>query len=201
MISSVQRQAVMAESRQATEVFSPAAGGLPGARRDLQSVAADWTSLDALIEGVGLREVKNVIKRGSHGILTEVFRRDWALDAGVVDQVFQVTLEGGAISGWHAHHSTTDRLFVNQGLIKIVLYDARRGSPTHGLVNQLCHGLERPALVLVPPGVWHAVQNMGSTRSALLNLVDIAYDYEAPDHWRLPLDTPEIPYRFGAPLA
>jgi dTDP-4-dehydrorhamnose 3,5-epimerase len=40
------------------------------------------------------------------------------------------------------------------------------------------------------------VQNIGDGPAAVLNAVDRAYDYEDPDHWRLPADTPEIPYRF-----
>jgi len=32
------------------------------------------------------------------------------------------------------------------------------------------------------------------TPSILVNLVDAAYSYDDPDHWRLPPDTPEIPY-------
>jgi glycosyltransferase involved in cell wall biosynthesis len=32
--------------------------------------------------------------------------------------------------------------------------------------------------------------------SVLLNLVDNAYRYEDPDHWRLPPDSPQVPYRF-----
>jgi dTDP-4-dehydrorhamnose 3,5-epimerase len=52
-------------------------------------------------------------------------------------------------------------------------------------------------LVVVPPGVWHGVQNTGSVPGLLLNVVDRAYCYEEPDHWRLPADTANIPYRFA----
>jgi dTDP-4-dehydrorhamnose 3,5-epimerase len=51
-------------------------------------------------------------------------------------------------------------------------------------------------LLIIPPGVFHGVQNISSQPAVLLNLVDKAYQYEAPDHWRLPLDTDKIPYRF-----
>jgi hypothetical protein len=46
----------------------------------------------------------------NNGILTEVFRRDWNLDDRLVDQVFQSVLGPGAVSAWHAHQHTTDRL-------------------------------------------------------------------------------------------
>ena len=57
-------------------------------------------------------------------------------------------------------------------------------------------GTVRPGLVVVPPRVWHGVQSVHAGSSSLLNLVDRAYRYERPDHWRLPPDTDEIPYRF-----
>jgi dTDP-4-dehydrorhamnose 3,5-epimerase len=176
-------------------VLTAAEGALRGAARDGQSITADWQPIQPLIDGVEVREVKNVV-RPSGGWLTEIWRRDWELDDLGIDQVFQSVLQPGQISGWHVHRVTTDRIFVNQGLIKIVLFDARKGSSTRGAVNVRCQGEQRPALVVVPPGVWHGVQNVDCRPSALLNLVDKAYSYEQPDHYRLPLDSPEIPYRF-----
>lgn len=168
---------------------------IDSAVRDRQSITADWMAVQDRIEGVVVREVKNVLK--SNGVLVEVFRRDWGLDDRPVDQVFQVRLDPAAVSAWHTHRLTTDRLFVNQGHINIVLYDAREASPTLGCINEFRFGELRPALVIVPPGVWHGIQNVAEQPSSLLNLVDVAYQYESPDHWRLPADTEEIPYRFG----
>lgn len=178
-----------------TRALTAAEGALPGASRDGQSITADWQPIQPRIDGVQVREVKNVV-RASGGWLTEVWRSDWGLDELAIDQVFQSVLQPGQISGWHVHRVTTDRIFVNHGVIKIVLFDARKGSRTRGALNVLCHGEQRPALVVVPPGVWHGVQNIDRGWSSLLNLVDRAYSYERPDHYRLPLDSPEIPYRF-----
>jgi dTDP-4-dehydrorhamnose 3,5-epimerase len=169
-------------------------GLIEGCLKDVQSVTAEWTLLQPFIDGVTLREVKNVPKENGH--LTEIFRTDWALDKGKVEQIFQVSLLPGGLSAWHTHRFTTDRLFVNSGLVKLVLYDARVESPTYGMVNVFRLGTLRPGLVLVPPGVWHGVQNLGSEMGLVLNLVDKAYQYEDPDHWRLPWDTDKIPYRF-----
>ena len=171
---------------------------IDGATRDTQSITADWQLKQDLIDGAQVYEVKNVIKTGK-GVLTEVFRKDWGLDDGVVDQVFQNFLEPGQISGWHVHEHTTDRIFVNSGQLRIVLYDGRTGSGSHGRINTFCFGDRRPALVIIPPGVWHAVANYSSRPATLLNLVDRAYDYEAPDHWRLPITTDKIPYSFDGP--
>jgi dTDP-4-dehydrorhamnose 3,5-epimerase len=174
--------------------FTAAEGYLDGCKQDVQSVTSEWDVLQDLIDGVRVRQVKHVAKNG--GWLTEMFRRDWLLDDGVVDQVFQVNLYPGEISAWHAHRVTKDRLFVSHGQMRVVLYDARDSSPTHQRLNEFVLGVVRPALVVVPPGVWHGIQAVGNESAALINMVDAAYRYQDPDHWRLPWDTDRIPYRF-----
>jgi dTDP-4-dehydrorhamnose 3,5-epimerase len=177
-----------------TRAFSRDEGFIPGTTKDKQVVRSDWLPAQTLLDGVKVMEVRNVSKRD--GLLTEVFRTDWKIDDGGVDQVFQVVLGPGEVSAWHVHRATRDRLFVNHGSVRIVLYDARRASPTHGGINQFQFGSHRPALVLVPPGVWHGLQNLRDEESLVLNMVDRAYSYEDPDHWRLPPDSAVIPYEF-----
>ena len=166
-----------------------------GAQKDQQSVTSDWNSLQDAIAGVRVREMKNVVKSGGD-ILCEVFRRDWVLDDGDVDQVFQSVMNPGSISAWHLHRFTTDRLFASHGLVQIVLFDGRQDSATHGRINEFRFGAVRPALLVIPPGVFHGVRNISPEPALLLNLVNQAYRYEDPDHWRLPLGTDKIPYRF-----
>lgn len=168
---------------------------IDGARKDEQSITADWQQTSRLIDGVRVREVSNVPK--DNGWLTEICRREWLETPAHIDQVFQVALNPGMVSAWHAHATTTDRLFVSFGMMRIVLYDAREASPTRGVTNELRFGSLRPALVVVPPQVWHGVQNLSPGVSVLLNLVDNAYRYDDPDHWRLPPDSPQVPYRFA----
>ena len=170
-------------------------GRLPGMKKDAQNVTAEWQLLQTVIDGVQLKEVRHVPKESGH--LTEIWRQDWALDTGPVAQVFQVLLKPGGFSAWHAHLLTTDRLFASLGQVKVVLYDARKNSPTYRRLNVFRIGTVRPALIIVPPGVWHGVENISSEPSLLLSLVDQAYCYEDPDHWRLAPDSDQIPYRFG----
>ena len=49
------------------------------------------------------------------------------------------------------------------GHVKLVLFDARAESATHGLINEFSFGEARPALVAIPPLVWHAVQCRGAS--------------------------------------
>jgi dTDP-4-dehydrorhamnose 3,5-epimerase len=59
---------------------------------------------------------------------------------------------------------------------------------------ELHAGDVRPALVVLPPGVWHGLQNLGTIDALVLNCPTEAYNYADPDHYRLPYDTAEIPY-------
>ena len=162
---------------------------------DPQLVTSDWMpTADGEIDGVFAKQVANVLT--DNGYLTELWRSDWLLDGGPVDQVFQRVMQPATISAWHVHLRTTDRLSCAIGQLLVVLYDARAASPTHGAIAQFRFGERRPAVISVPPGVYHGVRNIGTTSAVLVNAVDAAYDYDAPDHHRLPPDCADIPYQW-----
>jgi hypothetical protein len=73
----------------------------------------------------------------------------------------------------------------------------RRDGSQHAAVFAAMEN-QRPTLVVVPPGVFHGVKALGSQPAMLINMVDQAYAYDDPDHWRLPEDAREIPYRFSS---
>lgn len=169
--------------------------GLAG-DKDRELIRSDWTPAHPqTIDGVVTKSISPVLT--NNGCLTEIWRSDWGLDRKPVAQIFQRVLDPGAVSAWHAHKLTTDRLFCAAGRILVVLYDCRPGSPSKGTVAELRMGNERPSLVVVPPGVWHGIRNIGSAPATLINAVDLAYDYVDPDHYRIAIDDDQIPYRFS----
>src|SRR5918911_384867 len=163
---------------------------IPGAKKDSQLITSDWRKLQEVIDGVSVCEVLHVPR--DHGVITEVFRPEWDPTGLPVVHIYQSRLFPGAIGAWSCHAQTTDRLFVNQGQVKIVLYDARGDSKTAGMLNEFHTGDVRPFLIVIPPGVWHGLQNLGSADALVLNLPTQSYNYEDPDHYRLSYDTPEI---------
>jgi dTDP-4-dehydrorhamnose 3,5-epimerase len=169
---------------------------LRGAKKDPQLITSSWCTLQELIAGVALRQVANV--PGNRGVLTEIFRPEWDPSGGPVGQIFQVRLFPAAISAWHCHLTAVDRLFIGVGHVRVVLYDARPESATHGRINEFHLGESRSGLLIVPPQVWHGVQNVGGVPALLLNAPTRPYDYEDPDHYRLPANTPEIPFTWDA---
>lgn len=180
----------------APDPTDPTSGWSVVGERDPQSVRGDWLPVQpCAIQGVAVQEIRSV-PTGT-GTLTEIYREDWKLDGRGVAQVFQRSLDPGTVSAWHAHGLATDRLFCASGRVRLVLYDARRASPSHGALWERVFGHERPLLVVVPPGVWHGVQALAHAPSLVVNVVDRAFAYDGPDHWRLPPDTAEIPYAFS----
>ena len=157
-------------------------------------MSSDWQTQRRLIDGVQVREVRNVVTH--NGVTTELFRRDWGIVDYEIPQIIHVALRGNAVSAWHMHRRKTDHLFVVGGHLKVVLYDDRGGSPTHGQLDVFNLSPMRPQLLVVPPSVWHGVQNLSTDVSAFVNFFDREYDYDDPDDWRLKPDTDEIPYRF-----
>lgn len=167
---------------------------LAGAQKDPQIVTSDWQKIAPGLDGVIVREVLHVPR--DHGVITEMFRPEWDPTGLPVVHIYQSRLFPGAIGAWSCHMKSVDRLFVNQGHLKVVLFDGREESPTFGRVVELHVGDARPAFLVLPTGIWHGLQNLGSTDALVLNYPTKAYDYADPDHWRLPYDTPEIPYHW-----
>ena len=149
------------------------------------------------IQGVLIRETSNIVTRNGH--TTEVFSSPWDIPVDAARHVIHVSLKPAAISAWHMHRSQIDQIVPVAGMLKVVLYDPREDSPTKGKVEFFHLSPMRPSLLLIPPGIWHGVQNMlASEFSSFINLFDRPYEHDNPDEWRLPLSTKEIPYDFGA---
>ncbi len=165
--------------------------------KDGQTVTADWQPLRQLIQGVQVREVKNVVT--GNGVTTEVFRDDWGLAPQGIRHIIQNSFRPGIVSAWHWHRERTDYFFVIRGALRGVFYDDREESPTRGMVNVFNLSLLRPQMLVLPPRIWHGFQNLSGEESIQLVYSDREFRYEDPDEWRLPPDSADIPYLFQRP--
>lgn len=162
------------------------------AKPDEQSVTAAGERVRRLIAGVLIRPaVTHVDDRGE---LCEVFGPRWGFHDAPLVYVYQSMVRPGMTKGWIVHQLQDDRIFVNLGFLKIVLYDARPGSPTDGQVDEIFLSERNRGLLIIPRGVFHAVQNVGSVDAYFVNMPSRAYDHQRPDKLRLPLDSERIPY-------
>lgn len=177
----------MARSSTSDEKPAPAAGA-----KDSQSVVAGGRrAAPPQIAGVRILELGNVLTRS--GSMLELFRSDWEGIRITPRQVNWVELSPDGVTDWHRHLRQVDHLIGVGGAIKLALWDGRPGSPTLGASEIVRMGALRPVLVLVPPGVWHALRNESGVAAGYLNITDQLYDYEDPDNWRLPKDGAGVP--------
>ena len=82
------------------------------------------------------------------------------------------------------------------GKLRIVLYDGRRDSPSFQHFAEFHFGDEAPGFLRIPPGVWHADQNLGEEPCRLINFPTRPYDRDDPDKYRIDPATGEIPFDF-----
>jgi dTDP-4-dehydrorhamnose 3,5-epimerase len=87
----------------------------------------------------------------------------------------------------------TDHLVAVSGIVKLALWDGRPTSPSCGATDVIRFGGARPRMVIVPPGVWHALRNETGEAAGYINVFDQPYEYERPDNWRLQPGTPGVP--------
>ena len=98
----------------------------------------------------------------------------------------------GVVKGWHRHSRMTLNYAVVTGLIKMVLYDDREGSPTHGQVEEIFLGESNYCLVKVPPMVWNGFKGVGVQPAIIANCATIPHDPKEIE--RVDPFTPAIPY-------
>ena len=157
--------------------------------------SASSPAVNDRIDGVVIHELTELTL--PNGTLVEFFRPEWLVpNSARIDHVFRRVYAPGAVSAWHMHQKRTDYLFFSGGPITVVLFDARGGSRTRGRTAE--YNLDGDAhLMIVPPGLWHGFHNKGPAQSIVIGMSDLAYDTDNPDEIRLPMDSPEIPYRFS----
>jgi dTDP-4-dehydrorhamnose 3,5-epimerase len=160
---------------------------------DAPTVTADGARIGQRIDGVRVRPA--VVHSDARGALTEIYNPAWDPNDDPIVYVYQSTIRPGQKKGWVVHYEQDDRLFFDNGTVKVALYDARPASPTHGLVDEHFFGDANRALVRIPAGVFHGLANVGTGDVRFVNLPTKAYRHDRPDKARLPADTDEIPYR------
>ena len=150
------------------------------------------------IDGLFLRPVRPVPHED--GTLVEVARAAWPEITAPIVQVHVTSTLPGRTRAWGLHQRSTDRLFVVSGLVSIVVYDGRRDSPTFGALNEFKVGDRNPALLVIPPNLYHGWKNIGTAEAFIINMPTVPYDYDAPDALDLPYDSPRageiVPFRW-----
>lgn len=144
-----------------------------------------------VIEGVKTKKLRVI--PDERGYLMEMLRSDWD-EYERFGQVYITAVYPDVVKGWHYHKIQTDHFICVQGMAKVVLYDSREDSATHGEVNEFFIGSLNPMLVKIPPGVMHGFKGISQEVTLIVNVPTELYNYAEPDEYRLPAHTDEIPY-------
>jgi dTDP-4-dehydrorhamnose 3,5-epimerase len=163
--------------------------------KDQQKVTPDGKPVARRIHGVVLRQtITHVDNRGT---LCEVYDPRWGISDLPIVYIYQFTILPGIVKGWAKHLKKDDRIFVTKGRVRIGLYDDRPDSPTYQMTNDLYLSDLHRSLVIIPKGVYHALQAIGDQEAVCISMPTVAYDFEDPDVYRLPPNTDLIPLSFG----
>ncbi|HXJ63162.1 MAG TPA: dTDP-4-dehydrorhamnose 3,5-epimerase family protein [Actinomycetota bacterium] len=143
------------------------------------------------IDGVWTKPLRVI--PDERGRLMEILRAD---DEGFAKfgQVYLSTTYPGVVKAWHLHEVQDDNFCCVKGMVKLVLYDGRDTSATHGMVSEYHIGEHNPMLVRVPAGVLHGWKCTSTDEAFVINAPTEPYNYERPDELRVPWDSPDVPY-------
>ncbi len=154
-----------------------------------------------------------VLRRTAHhdprGFLLETLRKD---DREVHGETFAMSYTSLTVPGekrdvdrWHVHQHQEDRFVVLAGEMILMLYDARKESPTHGTIHAIrmvgpSDGLGRVPrakldtesyLITIPIGVYHCIGNLSEAPFILQNYPTQLYS--AADEGRVPFTQAPVP--------
>ncbi len=121
------------------------------------------------MEGLQVKELK--LYEDQRGWLGEIIRRD-ETDFKPVMSYLSMT-KSGFVRGPHEHKEQTD-FFCFIGRFRLYFWDNRKTSTTYQESN-IIETTDIPTIVVVPPGIVHAYQNIDRRNSFVINLPDGLY--------------------------
>ena len=147
-----------------------------------------------MIAGVKVKELRVI--PDERGRLMEIMRSDDECFRHF-GQVYATTTYPHVVKAWHYHKIQTDNVTVVKGMLKLVLYDPRDGSPTKGEINEFFIGEHNPRLVQIPPQIYHGWMCVSEQEAIAVNIPTEAYNREKPDEYRVHPHENDIPYQWA----
>ena len=142
------------------------------------------------IEGVVVKYLET--HPDERGFFREVIRKTDPFFAEGFAQLSHSLMHPGVAKAWHIHKTQIDWWYVPIGVLKVALYDARPGSPTEGVLQELFMGGEHGYSVLkIPAGVAHGCKAIGGTTHLLYVTSNV---YDTGEEGRIPFNDAKIGY-------
>ena len=121
--------------------------------------------------GVLIRDLREY--KDSRGWLVELFRND-ELDEEIYPVMGYISMtHAGVARGPHEHRDQTDGFAFLSGTFRLTLWENRPGLPKLKETYEV--GQNNPVYVVVPPGVVHVYENIGTGDATVLNFPNQLY--------------------------
>jgi len=142
-----------------------------------------------MINGVLVKELSKITDE--RGKIMHMLRADEPHFEKFGEIYFSIVYPG-VVKGWHIHKEMILNYAVISGMVKLVLYDPRKGSKTKGEIQELFIGDDNYVLVKIPPGIWNGFKGIGAKPAIVANCATIPH---RPDEIeRLDPSNNDIPY-------
>jgi dTDP-4-dehydrorhamnose 3,5-epimerase len=126
------------------------------------------------IEGVLVRDLRKYLD--PRGWLIELFRHDELVPEFYPVMAYTSLTKPGVTRGPHEHVDQADFFcFIGPSNFKLRVWDNRSDSETFNYMTTLVVGEDNPKSVLIPAGVAHAYQNVGSIPGIVFNCPNRLY--------------------------
>lgn len=144
-----------------------------------------------MIKGVKVKKLK--VLPDERGRLMEILRSDDKIFKKF-GQVYMTTTYPGVVKAWHWHRRQNDNFTCVHGKIRLVLYDARKKSPTYKEINEFILSTDDPILVSIPKMVYHGFKGISDCEAIVINTVTLPYNHKKPDEYRVDAYKNDIEY-------
>lgn len=143
------------------------------------------------IDGVQVLPLRKIPdERGAimHGVRSDTILNQFG-------EVYFKKLSVGIINGWHVHETLILNYICILGMIKLVMYDMRKDSPTYAMLQEVYMGDDNYVLVHIPPGIANASKGLGTPFSLLTNIASEPHN-PTLKYLRIDPHSGEIPYQW-----
>ncbi len=110
-----------------------------------------------------LRKIPDVRGTIMHGIRRETIPNEFG-------ELYFKKLYHGIINGWHVHETLHLNYICVHGMMRLVLHDMRKKSPTFGATQEIYYGDDNYCMVHIPPGIANASESLIKPYSIMCNI-------------------------------
>ena len=147
--------------------------------------------MNNLIEGVQLTPLKKIVDE--RGMLLHMMRSDFGQFKKFGEVYFSFT-NPGVVKGWKRHLKMTQNFAVPVGEVKIVIFDSRISSSTHGNTFEVFLSSKNYKLLTIPPDLWYSFSTISDTVGMIANFADLIHTPNEVE--TCSLDSEDIPYNW-----